>query len=98
MAHNCTELIYPCKLDIKVTSAIQIQVSKTKKLYSNLDEITTYMQNKKMLKMKEQSKDRPNIINISPNKKIKKNLELINNIISETNTQNKILEIYSLVR
>ena len=56
-----------------------------KKLYSNLDKITIYMQNKKILKVKEQSKDRPNIINISSNKETKKNLELINNIISETN-------------
>ena len=56
-----------------------------KKLYSNLDKITIYMQNKKILKVKEQPKDRPNIINISSNKETKKNLELINNIISETN-------------
>ena len=44
------------------------------------------MQNKKLLKVKEQSKDRPKKINISSNKETKKNLELINNIISETNT------------
>ena len=87
-----------CQLHIEATSAIQLRVSKTKKLYSDIEEITSFLQNRKVIRANKQANNRTKTNIIYSDKKTKKNLELINDTISETNIQNKLLGIYTQTR